>query len=75
MYHEQRKQFVQIECRDRKLLDIECCVKLIILLHKWERLRWWFITVENSQQRLTLCGLGRVHRAEVRYMEGIDRVL
>ena len=41
------------------------------LLHKLERLRRWFITVEDSEQRRTLGGLRRVRRAEVHYREGI----
>lgn len=49
------------------ILEIEHCGQLCVLLLKWERLRRWFISVEDRRQRLTLGSLGRVYRAEVHH--------
>ena len=53
------------EFQDRTVLNVGYCGKLCTLLLNWERLRWWFISVEDRQQRLNLVSLGRVRRAEV----------
>ena len=56
---------------ERQQLDIEHGKRWFVLLQKRKRLPRWFINVEDRQQRLTLGGLGRVHRAEVHYRLGI----
>ena len=62
---------VRRECCNRTILNVEYCDKLCTLWLKGERLRRWFINVEDRQQRLTLGSLGRMHRAEVHYRVGI----
>ena len=64
-------QLMRQELYDRSMLDVEHCGQLCVLWPKRERLRRWFLNVEDRQQRLTLGSLGRVHRAEVHYRVGI----
>ena len=59
--------FMQQEGTNQTMLNVAYCASLCTLWLKWERLRRWFISVEDRRQRLTLGSLGRVYRAEVHH--------
>ena len=54
-----RQQWLQPETAARTVLRIEYCGELCQLVFKRERLRKWFISVEDRQQHLTPGSWGR----------------